>query len=108
MRRRKFIKVVIGSAIAWPLAARSQPSRVLRIGVVGVTPRAGPLWGAFEQRLRELDYIDGQNLAVEFIQVNLQDETIRAAMAKLVADNVDIFVTGVMNFSRAPPCKRAE
>jgi putative tryptophan/tyrosine transport system substrate-binding protein len=99
MRRRKFIKVVVGSVIAAPLAARSQPSRVLRVGVLGVTPRAGPLWAAFEQRLRELDYIDGQNLAVEFIQVNLQDEIIRAAVSKLVADDVDIIVTAGNEFA---------
>jgi putative tryptophan/tyrosine transport system substrate-binding protein len=99
MRRREFITLLGGAAAIWPLAARArQLSRVLRLGVVGVTPRTGPLWAAFEQRLRELDYVDGKNLAVEFIQVNLQDDTIRAAMTKLVGDDVDIIVTGGNEF----------
>jgi hypothetical protein len=42
-----------------------------RLGIVGVTPRNGPLWVGFEQRLRELGYIDGQNLTIEFIQVSM-------------------------------------
>jgi putative ABC transport system substrate-binding protein len=98
LKRREFIALVGGIA-SLPMVVRAQqPSRALRLGVVGVTPRTGPLWAAFEQRLRELDYVDGQNLAVEFIQVNLQDDTIRVAMTKLVDDEVDIIVTGGNEF----------
>jgi putative tryptophan/tyrosine transport system substrate-binding protein len=94
--RREFI-VALGGATAPLLTSVSvypQALRTLRLGVVGVTPRNGPLWVAFGQRLRELGYIEGQNLSIEFIQVTLQDETIRAAMTKLVSGNVDIIITG--------------
>jgi putative tryptophan/tyrosine transport system substrate-binding protein len=91
--RREFV-YTLGGVAAWPLSVRAQPLRTLRLGIVGVTPRNGPLWVGFEQRLRELGYIDGQNLAIEFIQVTLQDDTIRAAMTKLVSGDTDIIVTG--------------
>jgi putative ABC transport system substrate-binding protein len=95
IRRREFISTLCGVAAAWPLGASAQqPLRTLHLGIVGVTPRNGPLWVVFEQRLRELGYIDGQTLAIEFIQVTLQDDTIRAAMAKLVRGDIDIIVTG--------------
>jgi putative ABC transport system substrate-binding protein len=96
LRRREFVFTLGGAAapLFWPLSGRPQPLRTLRLGIVGVTPRNGPLWVGFEQRLRELGYIDGQNLAIEFIQVTLQDDTIRAAMTKLVSGDIDIIVTG--------------
>jgi putative tryptophan/tyrosine transport system substrate-binding protein len=74
--RREFI-VALGGATAPLLTSVSvypQALRTLRLGVVGVTPRNGPLWVAFGQRLRELGYIEGQNLSIEFIQVTLQDD----------------------------------
>jgi putative tryptophan/tyrosine transport system substrate-binding protein len=96
IRRRELIVTLGGAAaqVFWPPSVRSQPSKTLRLGIVGVTPRNGTLWVGFEQRLRELGYIDGQNLAIEFIQVTLRDDTIRAAMTKLVSGDVDIIVTG--------------
>jgi putative tryptophan/tyrosine transport system substrate-binding protein len=97
MRRREFI-AGLGGAVAWPLATRAQQTRTLRLGVLAVTPRTGPLWAAFEQRLRQLGYVDGHNLKIEFIQVDLQDDTIRAAVTQLVRD-VDIIVTGGNEFA---------
>ena len=97
MRRRQFI-TLLGAAAAWSLAARAQQIRTLRLGIVAATPRAGPLWVAFEQRLRQLGYVDGQNLKIEFIQVDLQDDTTRAAMMKIVSSDVDIIVTGGNEF----------
>jgi putative ABC transport system substrate-binding protein len=123
MRRREFI-AGLGSTAAWPLAAsaqrgdrvrrigvlnpndgddpasktRAQQSRPLRLGIVAATPRTGVLWVAFERHLRQLGYVDGQNLKVEFIQVNLQDDTIRAAVARQVSSDVDIIVTGGNEF----------
>jgi putative tryptophan/tyrosine transport system substrate-binding protein len=96
IRRREFVFTLGGAAapLFWPLSVRPQPLRTLHLGIVGVTPRNGPLWVGFEQRLRELGYIDGQNLAIEFIQVTLQDDTIRAAMTTLVSGDIDIIVTG--------------
>jgi putative ABC transport system substrate-binding protein len=69
MRRREFI-TLIGGAAAWPVAARAQlPIR--RIGDLGIaaptdTPPPPPAnWDAFVQGLREIGYIEGQNIAFE-------------------------------------------
>ena len=67
MRRRDFIKVVAGSAAAWPLAARAQQAqRMQRIGVLTLDDadnRAS--YGAFLQALQQLGWIDGQNVRIE-------------------------------------------
>jgi putative ABC transport system substrate-binding protein len=61
MRRREFIGLV-GSAAAWPLAARAQPA----MPVIGSTQSAHDLNIPFLQGLRESGYVEGQNVAVEY------------------------------------------
>ena len=63
MKRRNVLSLLGGSVIAWPLAARAQtPPKMLRIGVVSlVNPRTATFWVAFDRRMRELGYIEGQN-----------------------------------------------
>jgi len=66
MRRRKFVALLGSAAAAWPLAARAQPSpKELRVGLLTIAPRTS--YAAFDQRLRELGYVDGQNLTVDFL-----------------------------------------
>ena len=68
MRRRQFI-VLLGSAAAgWPLGAHAQQSGMRRIGFLGAaTPSVASQWvAAFVQRLRELGWIENQNLAIEY------------------------------------------
>jgi hypothetical protein len=68
MQRREFLSLVGGAAMAWPVVARAQQSpKVLRIGITTVQPRNSPPYAALDQRLRELGYVDGQNLAVDFL-----------------------------------------
>jgi putative ABC transport system substrate-binding protein len=63
MKRREFITVVGGAAAAWPLAARAQqPTKIPRIGIIDDTPR----WNAFRHRLRDLGYLEGQNIAFDY------------------------------------------
>jgi ABC-type uncharacterized transport system substrate-binding protein len=89
MRRREFLGA-LGGAAAWPVVARSQqPLKLLRIGTMSSNRRAGPTWAAFEQRLRELGYIEGQNLAVEFITTDHVDHIDEAAQ-ELIRRKVDI------------------
>jgi putative tryptophan/tyrosine transport system substrate-binding protein len=64
MRRRDFIKVVAGSAVTWPLAARAQQAGKLpRIGIILVEP--SELTEALSQGLREAGYVDGQNIVLD-------------------------------------------
>ena len=89
--RRAFITLFGGAAAStWPLGARAQqPIKPLRIGTLSSNRRAGPTWVAFEQRLRELGYVEGQNLAVEFITTDNVDHIDEAAQ-ELVRRKVDI------------------
>jgi putative ABC transport system substrate-binding protein len=68
MRRRELIKVIAGSAIAWPLAARAQqPERMRLVGVLmGFSEQAGQsLVTTFRGALRTLGWIEGTNLKIE-------------------------------------------
>ena len=69
MRRREFITFLGGAAAGWPLAARAQqPGRVWRIGVLETTSMAlnAANFEAFRQSLRDLGYIEEQNLVIEY------------------------------------------
>ena len=68
MRRRDFIKGIAGLAVAWPLAARSQQASKLRtIGFLGSNASAWRPWtDAFAGRLRELGWIEGRTIAIEY------------------------------------------
>src|SRR5262249_34810794 len=95
MRRREFITLLGGAAAGWPLAARAQPMpKMLRVGSVGVSnPRSGGLWAPIEQGLRELGYVEGQNLAIEYINLNGRIDGIGDAMQELVRRKVDVIVS---------------
>ena len=79
MRRREFLGVLGGAAAAWPVAARAQlPIR--RIGHLAIaaptdTPPPPPAnWHAFVQGLREIGYMEGQNIAFEHRSAHDQPE----------------------------------
>jgi putative ABC transport system substrate-binding protein len=60
MKRREFITLLGGVAIAWPLAARAQePGRIYRLGNVHASPRDAPHNVAFYGELRRLGFIEG-------------------------------------------------
>ena len=68
MKRRQFI-TLLGGAAAWPLAARAQqPRKLPTIGfLVAGTPSTYSLWfAALVERLRELGWIEGRNVAIEY------------------------------------------
>jgi hypothetical protein len=69
MRRREFITLVGGAAVAWPLAARAQqPGKLPIVGFLGsTTPTINGQWAAaFVQRLRELGWIETRSIAIEY------------------------------------------
>jgi ABC-type uncharacterized transport system substrate-binding protein len=74
-------------------AGATEPTKVFRVGIVsGVVPRSAPHWAAFEQRLRDLGYVEGQNLAIDFLSLGAKTERYSAAMQELVRRNVDVIV----------------
>jgi putative tryptophan/tyrosine transport system substrate-binding protein len=68
MRRRDFIKVIAGSAAAWPLAARAQQPTMPVIGFLRSTTAFGSahLVSACHQGLTEIGFVEGQNVAIEY------------------------------------------
>jgi putative tryptophan/tyrosine transport system substrate-binding protein len=67
MRRRDFITIIAGAAAGGPLAARAQQAKVPTIGalVIGnINPEQ--FWREFRQGLRDLGYVEGQNIRFEF------------------------------------------
>jgi ABC-type uncharacterized transport system substrate-binding protein len=89
--RREFITLLGGATAAWPLAARAQQPKMLRVGLVSVQPRSAQNNAAFERRLAELGYQDGKNLIFDFVQVASFDQW-EAAIRDIGARKADIIV----------------
>jgi len=97
MKRREFITLLGGAAAVWPLAARAQqPAKVPTIGFLGsATPSSwGPWITAFVQRLRELGWTEGRNIAIEVRWGEGRSERFAEIAAEFVRLKVDIIVTG--------------
>src|SRR6188472_810582 len=93
MRRREFITLLGGAAVAWPLAARAQQRpNMLRIGTISVLARERPTWRAFEQRLQELGYVEGENLTVDY-SIERNFHLYASATQEMIRRKVDIIVT---------------
>ncbi len=96
MRRREFLGVLGGAAAAWPLAARAQqPGKLPTIGFLGAsTPAAQGQWtAAFVQRLRELGWIEGRTVAIEYRWAEGRSERFAEIAAEFVRLKVDVIVT---------------
>jgi ABC-type uncharacterized transport system substrate-binding protein len=96
MKRREFITLLGGAAAAWPVAARAQqPGKLLTIGYLGsATPATQGQWvAAFVQRLRELGWIEGRTIALEYRWAEGRTERGAEILAELVRRKVDVIVT---------------
>ena len=96
MKRRDFIGV-LGGAAAWPVVARGQePKRVPRIGFLTTgsleLPETLVMTDAFRQGLRELGYVEGTNIIVDFKAADSQIERFADQAKELVQLNVDVIV----------------
>lgn len=90
--------------VATPLAAEAQPpARVPRIGILWLNPLSatGHLLEAFRQGLRELGYVEGQNIAIEFRSAEGKFERVPDLASELVRLKVDVIVTGLTPMIRA-------
>jgi len=97
MDRRAFIGTLASSLLAAPLAPEAQPAdRVYRIGILGNVPLSDPgsarLWGAFADGLRDLGYVDGRNIRIEYLSSEGRYERLPALAADLVRLKVDVIV----------------
>jgi putative ABC transport system substrate-binding protein len=98
MKRRKFITLLGSAAVVWPLAARAQaqqPGKLPTIGFLGgQTPSTAGQWVAtFEQRLRELGWIEGRTVAIEIRWAEGRNERAAEIAAEFTRLKVDVIVT---------------
>src|SRR6476659_4110999 len=94
IRRRDFLLILSGEPAAWPVAARAQQPTVPTIGalVIGnISPEE--FWRELRQGLRDLGYIEGQNIRFEFRSADGHLDRLPELAAELVRLKVDIIVT---------------
>ena len=96
MKRRQFIALIGGAAVAWPRAGQAeQAGKLPTIGFLGASSQSGwSSWtGAFVTRLRELGWIEGHTVAIEYRWAEGRKERFAEFAAEFVRLKVDIIVT---------------
>ena len=104
IERRHFVFALAGAAFGWPLAAHAQqPDKIPHIGLLSPFTAAdtAPWDRAFLQGLRDLGWVDGKNIVLEYRYADGISERLPDLVADLVQRKVDVIVTSVSNDSLA-------
>ena len=90
IKRREFITLVGGAAVL-PLVARAQQRKMLRVGFVGMQPRAASHYANFLKRMAEFGYEEGRNFTFDYIQTP-DVEGYERNYRELAGHNIDVFL----------------
>jgi putative tryptophan/tyrosine transport system substrate-binding protein len=93
--RRQFISALGGTVVAWPLAARARSEKMPRIGFLTRYSDASvsAQIDAFRQGLRDLGWVEGKNISIEYRNAEGHADRLPALAAELVGLNVNVIVT---------------
>ena len=90
MTRREFITLLGGAVAAWPLAARAQQAgKIPRIGIIDDSP----IWNAFRHGLRDLGYLEGQNIVFDYRYAGGLPDRLAWVAVELIHRPVDLIAT---------------
>src|ERR1051325_9627720 len=94
MRRRAFIKLIVGTAVAWPLGAHAQPAKLPTIGFLGAgTAATWITWtAAFVQRLSELGWVENRTVRIEYRWAEGRAERYGEIAAEFARLKVDVIL----------------
>jgi putative tryptophan/tyrosine transport system substrate-binding protein len=93
MYRRTFVAVASALLVVADILRAQQPAKVWLIGVLASAPGDSPLFKAFREGLRELGYVEGQNVRFEYRFAAGQNDLLAGLAAELVRDKVDLILT---------------
>src|SRR4029079_8789305 len=97
MKRREFITLLGGAAAAWPIASRAQEAKLPTIGFLGAGAASDSVWkdwiASFVQRLRELGWIEGRTVLIEYRWGEGRAERYADIADEFVRLKVDVIVT---------------
>ena len=94
MDRRAFIAICGGPLLAPLLGEAQETGRVWRVGALSGQPPESPMWAPFRQQLRELGYVEGQNIVIEWRSSSGRAERFPDLAAELVLLKTDVIVAG--------------
>ena len=94
MTRREFVELLSGTVAAWPLVAQAQQGTPLHIGVLGADAMVWNAWTvAFVDRLRELGWIEGDTIDIEYRWAGASSKRVSDFTAEFLRRHVDVIVT---------------